>query len=56
MSNGGSSRHEHPSSSQGSGSSSEHRRKPAKVLHGLKGVKGKSYEEKSKNLPNVVEF
>jgi hypothetical protein len=27
---------------------------PPSVLEGLKGAKGKSYEEKSKNLPNVV--
>jgi hypothetical protein len=27
---------------------------PASVLEGLKGAKGKSYEEKSKNLPDVV--
>jgi hypothetical protein len=25
------------------------------VLNSLKGTKGKSYEEKSKNLPDVVE-
>lgn len=29
---------------------------PAKVAPGLKGVKGKTYEEKSKNVPNEVEF
>ncbi len=28
---------------------------PAKVLEGLNSAKGKNYEEKSKNLPNVVE-
>jgi len=28
---------------------------PASVLNSLKGAKGKSYSEKSKNLPNVVE-
>ena len=28
---------------------------PPSALEGLKGVKGKSYEERSKNLPNVVE-
>jgi hypothetical protein len=43
------------SSSQGSGSSSSPG-KPAKVAPGLKGVKGKTYEEKSKNVPNEVEF
>jgi hypothetical protein len=29
---------------------------PAKVAPGLKGVKGKTYEEKSKNVPNEVQF
>ena len=28
---------------------------PATVLQGLSKAKGKSYEEQSKNLPNVVE-
>ena len=37
----------------GSGSSITHPA-PATVLEGLKSAKGKSYEEKSKNLPNVV--
>ena len=35
--------------------SSESRPAPPTVLNKLKSVKGKSYEEKSKELPNVVE-
>ncbi|MGO9321403.1 MAG: hypothetical protein ACLQBY_11470 [Solirubrobacteraceae bacterium] len=56
VSNGGSG-----SSSSGSGSSSggaggsDSHPAPPSVLNNLKGVKGKSYEEKSKSLPNVVE-
>jgi hypothetical protein len=58
VSTGGSS-----SSSAGSGSSSGSsapgssvtKPAPASVLESLKSSKGKSYEEKSKNLPNVVE-
>jgi hypothetical protein len=42
-------------SSTGSGSSSTPGT-PAKVAPGLKGVKGKTYEEKSKNVPNEVQF
>jgi len=38
----------------GTGSSERHPAPPT-VLNKLKGVKGKSYEEKSKELPNVVE-
>ncbi len=57
VSNGGSG----ASSAGGSGStsggvgSSESHPAPPSVLNSLKGAKGKSYEEKSKNLPNVVE-
>jgi hypothetical protein len=42
------------SSSSGAGSNLNHPASPS-VLEGLKNSKGKSYEEKSKNLPNVVE-
>ena len=42
------------SSSSGAGSSLSHPASPS-VLEGLKNSKGKSYEEKSKNLPDVVE-
>jgi hypothetical protein len=42
------------SSSNGAGSSESHPAPPS-VLKSLKGTKGKSYEEKSKNLPDVVE-
>jgi hypothetical protein len=41
------------SSSGGAGSNINHPAPPS-VLEGLKSVKGKSYEERSKNLPNVV--
>jgi hypothetical protein len=41
------------SSSRGSGSNVKHPAPPS-VLENLKGVKGKSYEERSKNLPNVI--
>jgi hypothetical protein len=54
---GGSSTGSGSNSSKGSGSgSSSSPGKPAKVAPGLKGVKGKTYEEKSKNVPNEVEF
>jgi len=44
------------SSSGGGGvGSSPTKPAPPSVLEGLKGAKGKSYEEKSKNLPDVVE-
>jgi hypothetical protein len=58
VSNGGSSGTGSGSnSSKGSGSgSSSSPGTPAKVAPGLKGVKGKTYEEKSKNVPNEVEF
>ena len=57
VSNGGSG----SSSSEGSASpssgagSSENHPAPPTVLNSEKGAKGKSYEEKSKNLPDVVE-
>ncbi len=57
VSNGGSSAAGESSSgasSGGAGSSVTHPAPPT-VLNGLKGTKGKSYEEKSKNLPDVVE-
>jgi hypothetical protein len=41
--------------SSGSTGSSESHPAPPSVLNTLKGAKGKSYEEKSKNLPDVVE-
>jgi hypothetical protein len=41
-------------SSSGAGSSITHPAPPS-VLNGLHNAKGKSYEEKSKNLPDVVE-
>jgi hypothetical protein len=43
-------------SSKSSGSSSPGAAKPATVAPGLKSVKGKTYEEKSKNVPNEVQF
>jgi len=43
------------SSPSGGGGSSESHPAPATVLKSLKGAKGKSYEEKSKSLPDVVE-
>jgi hypothetical protein len=43
------------SSSSGGVGSSESNPAPASVLNSLKGTKGKSYEQKSKNLPDVVE-
>jgi hypothetical protein len=42
------------SSSKGGVGSSESKPAPPAVLESLKGAKGKSYEEKSKNLPDVV--
>jgi hypothetical protein len=52
---GGSSTAEPPTSSPGGVGESESHPAPPSVLKSLKGAKGKSYEEKSKNLPNVVE-
>jgi hypothetical protein len=52
---GGSSTAEPPTSSPGGVGESESHPAPPSVLKGLKGTKGKSYEERSKNLPNVVE-
>jgi hypothetical protein len=57
VSNGGSSSKEaeSPTTSGGGVGSSESKPAPPSVLNSLKGAKGKSYEEKSKNLPDVVE-
>jgi hypothetical protein len=57
VSNGGSSSSsaEPPVSSPGGVGQSESKPAPPSVLNGLKSVRGKSYEEKSKNLPDVVE-
>ncbi|MGD0452029.1 MAG: hypothetical protein ABSB69_00390 [Solirubrobacteraceae bacterium] len=56
VSNGGSSSStEPPTTSPGGVGESESKPAPPSVLNKLKGSKGKSYEEKSKNLPNVVE-
>jgi hypothetical protein len=59
VSNGGSSSAaksaEPPTTSPGGVGESESKPAPSSVLNKLKGVKGKSYEEKSKNLPDVVE-
>jgi len=57
VSNGGSSSSskEPSSSSQGGAGKSEAHPAPPSVLNKLKGAKGKSYEEKSKSLPDVVE-
>jgi hypothetical protein len=46
---------ESSSSSSGGVGSSESKPAPASVLKSLQGAKGKSYEQKSRNLPNVVE-
>jgi hypothetical protein len=57
VSNGGSGASEAASSSssaKGGVGSSESKPAPPAVLESLKGAKGKSYEEKSKNLPDVV--
>jgi hypothetical protein len=58
VANGGSSsakESEPPTSSPGGVGESENKPAPPSVLNKLKGVKGKSYEEKSKDLPDVVE-
>ncbi len=56
VSNGGSSSStEPPTSSPGGVGQSEAHPAPPSVLKSLKSVKGKSYEERSKNLPDVVE-
>jgi hypothetical protein len=52
---GSSSTAEPPTSSPGGVGESESHPAPPSVLKSLKGTKGKSYEERSKNLPNVVE-
>ena len=55
VSNGGSAASsEAAGASKGGAGSSESHPAPPSVLQSLKGAKGKSYEEKSKNLPNVV--
>jgi hypothetical protein len=46
---------EPPTTSPGGVGQSESKPAPPSVLNSLKSVKGKSYEEKSKNLPDVVE-
>jgi hypothetical protein len=55
VSNGESSSSTGGSSSSGGAGGSESKPAPPSVLNSLKGAKGKSYEEKSKNLPDVVE-
>jgi hypothetical protein len=56
VSNAGSSTStEPPTTSPGGVGESESKPAPPSVLDKLKGAKGKSYEEKSKNLPDVVE-
>jgi hypothetical protein len=56
VSNGGSSSSaEPPTASPGGVGQSESHPAPPSVLKSLKSAKGKSYEEKSKNLPDVVE-
>jgi hypothetical protein len=57
VSNGGGSAStaEPPTTSPGGVGQSENHPAPPSVLKSLKSVKGKSYEEKSKNLPDVVE-
>lgn len=52
---GASSTAEPPTSSPGGVGESVNHPAPSSVLKSLKSAKGKSYEEKSKNLPNVVE-
>jgi hypothetical protein len=52
---GSSSTTEPPTTSPGGVGESESHPAPPSVLKSLKGTKGKSYEEKSKNLPDVVE-
>jgi hypothetical protein len=54
-SSGGSSSSSESGSSAGGPGSNENHPAPPSVLKSLKGTKGKSYEEKSKNLPDVVE-
>jgi hypothetical protein len=55
VSHGGSSSSMEPqTSSPGGVGESENHPAPPSVLKSLKGTKGKSYEERSKNLPNVV--
>jgi hypothetical protein len=53
VSNRASSAHGSSSGGSGAGSSVKHPAPPS-VLENLKTVKGKSYEERSKNLPNVI--
>jgi hypothetical protein len=55
VSNGGSSSSKTGSSGT-SGTPNSGAPKPAAVAPGLKSVKGKTYEEKSKNVPNEVQF
>ncbi len=58
VSNGGSSsaaEKEPPTTSPGGVGESESKPAPPSVLNKLNGVKGKGYEEKSKDLPDVVE-
>jgi len=56
VSDGGSgSATEPPTTSKGGVGESESKPAPPSVLNKLKGTKGKSYEEQSKSLPNVVE-
>jgi hypothetical protein len=58
VANGGSSsatEKEPPIASPGGVGESENKPAPPSVLNKLNGVKGKGYEEKSKNLPDVVE-
>jgi hypothetical protein len=56
VSNGGlSSSAQPPTTSPGGVGQSENHPAPPSALKSLKSVKGKSYEEKSKNLPDVVE-
>jgi|HubBroStandDraft_2_1064218.scaffolds.fasta_scaffold04147_5 hypothetical protein len=52
---GSSSTAEPPTTSPGGVGESESHPAPPSVLKSLKSVKGKSYEERSKNLPDVVE-
>jgi hypothetical protein len=46
---------EPPTSSPGGVGQSENKPAPPSTLNSLKGARGKNYEEKSKNLPDVVE-
>ena len=52
---GSASTSEPPTTSPGGVGQSENHPAPPSVLKSLKSVKGKSYEERSKNLPDVVE-